>query len=373
MDDLGEIVISMLRNIYVVVRILIYIYAFIGCTAPCISQENKELLIISEKVGPAINSEEKLYYNLFPAYSDDSFIKAQFYQNPDGTIDLYIYMIDNEKEVIRISYKEYKLIRKKINSSFYYAQIEKGYSLKEVPRKDYNTFTFEEYQMEKKHKTYVILNHKQARGDTLTEAEIEWLFQYNKYLDEYYENLPEEEKEKYQTSVQLEEKREDLGIPDNVLYIVEKTDYPIPEYKKVEGGEVTIDYKIYKNYVYLDVTVLGSNIYYERNIKVKNKSYLNWRLGYGLSAGIFDCNHQHLILNGVYLYGKGSHYLEFDFGLFFISCVDDKGPLKWRYDLACLPLVALGYKYQEPSGPVFFRFGAGFEPIACHIGIGFSF
>jgi len=92
------------------------------------SQSQPEVFIISDKVGPAIDSTEKVNYLLFPEYSSEEFKVAIFYKYPDGKKIAKIYLKNSEIIDKVISEEKYKEYQKQINKRMIkYSEIDTTY------------------------------------------------------------------------------------------------------------------------------------------------------------------------------------------------------------------------------------------------------
>ncbi|KAF5416775.1 MAG: hypothetical protein C5S38_02505 [Candidatus Methanophagaceae archaeon] len=85
------------------------IFFFIGLllSAPnlIVAQNLPEVIIISDNVGPLIDSTERAAYCLFPEYLSENFNSAQFFKLYDDKIEVVIYLKNNK------TYKKNNLAR----------------------------------------------------------------------------------------------------------------------------------------------------------------------------------------------------------------------------------------------------------------------
>lgn len=343
----------MFKTKYIILKSFLSVILLLSNTAFCISQQPKEILSINSSVGNLIDTLEKTQYNLFPGYSNEVFRAAQFYRNEDKTIDLHIYLVNNEKEIIRISEKEYSLLGLKIYSALYRKELERPPYINVKKWNNNPLYTSEDYITERRHKTFVILNQKKLSGDSLTLSEQAWLKRYNLYLEEYYDNMSDEERGKYKNSLKRIEKREKLGISRNAITAIERAN--------PEGFSAAFCPENSKA-LYTNIPTVSIMVYYENYSKSRGPLFRNIRGGMGVCIGDNLEPSPTFLLNSVYLMGKRDHHAEVDFGVLWIV----------NY-VVPFPLVALAYRYQKPDGGFLFRFGAGLDPSLVSVSFGYSF
>ncbi|KAF5434981.1 hypothetical protein C5S36_04075, partial [Candidatus Methanophagaceae archaeon] len=95
------------------------IFFFIGLllSAPnlIVAQNLPEVIIISDNVGPLIDSTERAAYCLFPEYLSENFNSAQFFKLYDDKIEVVIYLKNNKTYKKIISQELFTEYQKQIN------------------------------------------------------------------------------------------------------------------------------------------------------------------------------------------------------------------------------------------------------------------
>lgn len=189
------------------------------------TQETKKVIIISNKVGHSIDSTERIKYGLFPGYGEE-FRSAQIFKNADGTYEIVVYLANNVQYKVALSNGDFKSLKRQINTAIIPPQKQEPQPAKKYQPEYPPPYTSEAYQLERNHKTFIILTEKKQEGDTLTPEEENWLNQYNAYLDEYYTYMPEEEKEKHADLEDKEPEKIEIPVQDERIDI---TQQPEPE------------------------------------------------------------------------------------------------------------------------------------------------
>lgn len=109
-------------------KLFLTIGLLIAASKLLVSQIQPELLMISDIVGPLIDSAERVTYYLFPEYPDEDFKAAQFFKLADGTIDLKVYLKNGTTENKTISKEKFNEYRTQINKKIvHYDEIDTSY------------------------------------------------------------------------------------------------------------------------------------------------------------------------------------------------------------------------------------------------------
>lgn len=364
----------MCSNRTIFINLLFLFLSFTGILTRVTSQEYPRVLVINQKVGPVIDTIEKKHYGLFPEYPDENFRAAQFIRNPDGAKELHIYKIHGKKEVRPITNEEIKQIKVKIrtkNASQKTNQIQReDNSSKIAQKKDslgerrkawkyYEPYTAKAFREEQNHSKYYSLKLKESRGKELSEAEKTWIQLYDSYLQEYCMKLSQDERNNYLNSVNTKQRKSVIN--------------QFNQYEcHIEIDETYKPPDLYRNSLYMDISLITLILNYERNLFKLKSSYINIKAGYGLM--LFDVSSIY-ILNGVYLLGKYDHHLELDFGCFIYEELDIYRQFSHSINNEnyLYPRLSLGYRYQKPDGRFVLKLGGGIEMIYGHISMGYCF
>ena len=143
-----------------------------------------------------------------------------------------------------------------------------------------------------------------------------------------------------------------------------------------EGSALANQTTITKNMIYgeANLWIMGSaaNVSYERILHTGEKGYFSAAGSYGLWKDEYE-NGDLISLTGNYLYGTGSHQIEFGLGGMIKVHYDQYFTNEKKFDhVTLLPDLFLGYRYKKPAGHLIFKAGVGF-PGLVSAGVGVAF
>ena len=88
-----------------------------GMSNVCFLQDLPKTLVINPRVGPSVDSMEKVKYQLFPEYSSETFKGAMFMKMPDKTLEQWVYLKDGSVDKQTITKEEYSELKSAIRNS----------------------------------------------------------------------------------------------------------------------------------------------------------------------------------------------------------------------------------------------------------------
>jgi hypothetical protein len=120
----------------------------------------------------------------------------------------------------------------------------------------------------------------------------------------------------------------------------------------------------YLNSINSYIGLIEFNFNYERNFMQRPKSYTNFRAGYSYWTNLqLEGNCVEAVF--VHLLGRKNSHPEFNLGVKYI--IDKAGK-----ENVVVPLLYVGYRYDNPEGRFIFRYGLTY-PSIFNLGIGYKF